>query len=67
MGRTGEYSLERRRWLRRRGKAHLKRRADKNLLVGHIREKIVRVEKVHPRQEPAEKATQNCRYQNEEG
>ena len=31
-----------------KGKAHRRRRAAKNLLVGHVQEKIVMAEKVHP-------------------
>ena len=43
----GEESCsERRRWRRQRGKAQGRRRAAKNLLVGHIQKKIVMAEKV---------------------
>ena len=44
-----ESNSERRRWRRQRGKAQGRRRAAKNLLVGHVQKKIVMVEKVQPR------------------
>ena len=44
-----ERGTERRRWLRRRSQPHGRRRATKNLLVGHVQEKVVKAAKIRPK------------------